>query len=230
MSELILLEGVRKSYRNGAETLTVFADLDLKIAQGSAVVITGESGSGKSTLLHLLGGMDRPSEGLVQVGGLDLGKAAEAKIADFRKKTIGFVFQFHHLLKDFTALENVMMPALMLGSSRDAARPRALDLLDRVGIVHRGDAFPNELSGGERQRAAVARALMNDPALLLADEPTGSLDEEHSRGVEELLFSLSRDLSKTLVLVTHNRRLANYADLHLRLSKGELRPIEVAAE
>jgi lipoprotein-releasing system ATP-binding protein len=220
---MIELHQVTKEYTNGKDVLRVLSHVDLSIPTGKAVVITGESGSGKSTLLHLLGAMDRPTSGTIRVGSWEVSKEPETKLNQFRLKALGFVFQFHHLLKDFTALENVMMPGLMAGLPRAQAQAQALKLLDRVGVASRKDAYPTELSGGERQRTAVARAVMNDPEVILADEPTGSLDEYHSREVEQLLFGLAKDLNKTLVLVTHERRLAEYADINLHLSKGTFR-------
>ncbi|NCN04961.1 MAG: ABC transporter ATP-binding protein [Spirochaetales bacterium] len=222
MESLIVFQQVIKTYTNGPEPLTVLDQIDLSIPEGHVVVITGESGSGKSTLLHLLGGMDKPTSGSIVVGGLEISSASESGLTHYRQRDLGFIFQFHHLLKDFTALENILMPALLAGFPRSQAEPRALVLLERVGIAGRAHAFPTELSGGERQRAAVARAVMNNPRVLLADEPTGSLDEKHSREVEELLFSLSRDLGKTLVLVTHNRSLAAYSDTHFHLTLGHI--------
>ncbi len=222
MEGSIVLKEVTKSYQNGTESLDVLHNVSLEIPGGAIVVITGESGSGKSTLLHLLGGMDKPTKGTIVVAGKDVAHSSEAQLSQYRMKTIGFIFQFHHLLKDFTALENVLMPGLLGGLDRNAAQLRAMELIERVGIKDRMHAYPTELSGGERQRAAVARAVMNDPGVLLADEPTGSLDEFHSREVEQLLFGLSRDLGKTLVLVTHNNRLARDGDIHLHLTRGRV--------
>lgn len=220
---MIELHQVTKEYTNGKDVLRVLSQVDLSIPAGKAVVVTGESGSGKSTLLHLLGAMDRPTSGTIRIGSWEISREPEVKLNQFRLKTLGFVFQFHHLLKDFTALENVMMPGLMAGLSRTKAQSKALELLSRVGVDSRKDAYPTELSGGERQRTAVARAVMNDPEVILADEPTGSLDEYHSREVEQLLFGLAKDLNKTLVVVTHEQRLAEYADIHLHLTKGSFR-------
>jgi lipoprotein-releasing system ATP-binding protein len=184
------------------------------------VVVTGESGSGKTTLLNLLAGLDRPTSGGIRVGDWDVGAANETRMSQYRAKVIGLVFQFHYLLKEFTALENVMMPAYMAGMNRRAAIDKARGLLDLVGLGDRGHHFPSQLSGGERQRAAVARALINDPAIILADEPTGNLDERNSRMVEELLFELAGRFGKTLVVVTHNSRLAEDGTMHLHLAGG----------
>lgn len=220
---MIELEQVTKEYTNGKETLRVLSQVDLSLPSGNTVVVTGESGSGKSTLLHLLGAMDRPTSGSIRVGDWHISRESELKLNQFRLRTLGFVFQFHHLLKDFTALENVMMPGLIAGLNHSKATTQALELLERVGVAHRKDAYPTEMSGGERQRTAVARAVMNNPEVILADEPTGSLDEYHSREVEKLLFGLAKDLNKTLVVVTHEQRLADYADIHLHLSRGSFR-------
>jgi len=221
--EMIELEQVTKEYTNGKETLRVLSQVDLSIPSGKTVVVTGESGSGKTTLLHLLGAMDRPTSGSIRIGSWHISRESEFKLNQFRLRTLGFVFQFHHLLKDFTALENVMMPGLIAGLTHSKATAQALELLERVGVANRKDAYPTEMSGGERQRTAVARAVMNNPEVILADEPTGSLDEYHSREVEKLLFGLAKDLNKTLVVVTHEQRLADYADIHLHLSRGSFR-------
>ena len=221
MSETISLQALRKEYLSGTETLVILDDISLEIPSASLVVVTGESGSGKTTLLNLLAGLDRPTSGSIRVGDWDVSGATEAKMSQYRSRVISLVFQFHYLLKEFTALENVMLPAYMAGTSRRKATERARELLSLVGLADRGHHYPSQLSGGERQRAAVARALINDPAILLADEPTGNLDERNSRMVEELLFELSGRLDKTLVVVTHNMRLAEDATMHLHLANGK---------
>jgi lipoprotein-releasing system ATP-binding protein len=214
------MERLRKTYPSGAETLVILDDVDLDIAPGSLVVVTGESGSGKTTFLNLLAGLDQPSSGILRVGDWDVSGANEARMAQYRSKVVGLVFQFHFLLKEFTALENVMMPAFMAGMGRKAATDKARGLLEEVGLGGRAHHYPSELSGGERQRAAVARALVNDPPIILADEPTGNLDERNSRMVEELLFGLAGRFGKTLVVVTHNSRLALDGTMHLHLAGG----------
>jgi lipoprotein-releasing system ATP-binding protein len=219
---ILSLTGVGKAYRNRAEEIVVFRDVDLVTAAGTTVVITGESGSGKSTLLNLIGGLDLPTWGTVRACGYDVGALAEAELTDYRSREVGFVFQFHYLLRDFTAVENVMLPAYMAGTPKRVALGRAAELLERVGLSDRTSHYPSQLSGGERQRVAVARALVNDPALVLADEPTGNLDEGNSRMVQDLLFSLVRDYGKTLLVVTHDRSQAAKADAHLHLQYGEL--------
>jgi lipoprotein-releasing system ATP-binding protein len=198
--------------------------VSLSLAKGEAVAITGASGAGKSTLLHLLGALDRPTAGSVLVGGRDVSLLDEDELATVRNQRVGFVFQFHHLLREFTALENVMMPALLAGLGFDDARAQARGLLAEVGLGERETHKPRQLSGGEQQRVAVARALVNEPLVLLADEPSGNLDTHTGERLHELLFGLraSRDLS--LVLVTHNADLAGRADRILRLQEGRLQP------
>lgn len=220
---LLRAESLTKIYSGRAEDVIVFRDLDLEVARGEMVAITGESGAGKSTLLHLLGGLDKPTSGSVKIGEFDIAKNAELDLACFRNRRIGFVFQFHHLLPEFSAAENVMMPLLIGGAAkRDAAR-RANVLLDRVGLAGRADHRPGELSGGEQQRVALARALAASPALLLADEPTGNLDQRTGDEVHALIRQLQREEQLTAVIVTHNEKLAGLCDRALRLESGTLR-------
>jgi len=200
----------------------VLSGIDLNIAGGETVAIVGESGVGKSTLLHLLGGLDRPNQGTVCVGGTDLGPLRDRELARFRSERIGFVFQFHHLLPDFTALENVMMPCLIAGESPAAAKDRATAILERVGLAERLLHRPGELSGGEQQRVAVARAVVRRPALVLADEPTGNLDPDTGSEVERLLVELNHEAGITCVVVTHSPRLAGAMDRTMRLTHGHL--------
>jgi lipoprotein-releasing system ATP-binding protein len=200
----------------------VLRDLQLSVAGGEAVVIVGQSGVGKSTLLHVLGALDRPTSGDVHFGGVALGALAERELAALRNREIGFVFQFHHLLPDFTALENVMMPALIRGLGWDEAAASARRVLARVGLGHRLEHKPGELSGGEQQRVAVARAVVLEPRAVLADEPTGNLDPATADEVHELLLDLKRHHGMTLVIVTHNEHLAALADRTLRLEGGRL--------
>lgn len=219
----IILQKLRKEYQSASETITILDDVDLSIERGSLVVVTGESGSGKTTFLNILAGIDSATSGIIQVNDWNLGESNETKMGYYRNRVIGLVFQFHYLLKEFTALENIMLPAYMSGISKRQATERARELLVQVGLEKRGHHFPSELSGGERQRAAVARSLINDPPVILADEPTGNLDERNSAMIEELLFSLAGRFGKTLVLVTHNSRLASDGTLHLHLAGGRFR-------
>jgi lipoprotein-releasing system ATP-binding protein len=214
---------LRRVYTGGGGSeLTVLDGVDLDVAAGEAVAIVGASGAGKSTLLHLLGGLDRPTAGEVVVVGHRLGRLSSVELAVFRNASIGFVFQFHHLLREFTAEENVMMPQLIGGAALGAARARARELLDQVGLAERTTHRPSQLSGGEQQRVAVARALANRPQVLLADEPSGNLDTHTSEQLHELFFRLRADHGVALVLATHNRELADRADRVLRVRDGKL--------
>ena len=225
MSESLPLEaiGLRRSYEGVAGTpLEVLKGVDLAVGAGEAVAIIGASGSGKSTLLHLLGALDRPTAGVVRIGGEDVSRMDDDALAALRNQRIGFVFQFHHLLREFTALENVMMPALIAGTPMKEAKRRAGALLESVGLQDRLTHQPPELSGGEQQRVAVARALVNEPLVVLADEPTGNLDERTSEDVHELMFGLRGRHQLALVVVTHNRELASRADRVLKVAEGVL--------
>lgn len=220
MGVTVELDDVTREFPNGRDRLEVLRGVTIRIASGEAVAIVGESGCGKSTLLSVLGGLDLPSSGAVRVAGERVDTYDDEALSHYRSRTVGLVFQFHYLLRDFTTLENIMLPALVAGSSRDAARTRALDLMDRVGIGDCAQRLTPQLSGGERQRAAIARALINAPPLLLADEPTGNLDDANSLRVQELLYGLARAEGMTLVVVTHSRDLAAAADRTLRLEAG----------
>jgi lipoprotein-releasing system ATP-binding protein len=211
---------------DGQHEIHVLRGVDLSIRSGQTVSIVGPSGAGKSTLLHLLGGLDRPTSGTVLLGGRDLDRLADEEVAGLRNRHVGFVFQFHHLLRDFSALENVMMPQRIGGVPDATARDRARSLLEQVGLGDRAGHRPRELSGGEQQRVAVARALVNEPPLLLADEPSGNLDIDTSERLHDLLFDLVEEHGSALVVVTHNRRLAGRATRRLRLAGGALRPVE----
>jgi lipoprotein-releasing system ATP-binding protein len=217
--------GLRKVFTGGdGRTLTILDGLDFAVGEGEAVAVTGASGAGKSTLLHLLGALDRPTDGEILVGGRPVAGLSDEELADVRNRRIGFVFQFHHLLREFTAIENVMMPALIGGSSLAEAHGRARSLLADVGLGERMTHKPRQLSGGEQQRVAVARALVNDPVVLLADEPSGNLDTETSRLLHDLLFELRERKSLSLVIVTHNPDLARRADRQLVMTGGRLQP------
>jgi lipoprotein-releasing system ATP-binding protein len=219
---LIRAERLSKRYGEGEHTIRVLEDLDLEIRRTERVAIIGESGVGKSTLLHILGTLDRPSAGTVFLSDQDLFALPEAELAALRTREIGFIFQFHHLLPDFTARENVMMPGLIAGLSWADARTRAEEMLHKVGLGERLTHRPGELSGGEQQRVAVARALVLGPRVVLADEPTGNLDPVTGEGVLRLLLALNQELGVTMAIVTHSEKLATAMDRTLRLGGGKL--------
>jgi lipoprotein-releasing system ATP-binding protein len=216
-------EGLVRRYDDRQTVIEVLRGVCLAVKPGESLAVIGESGTGKSTLLHLLGGLDRPDGGTVKVGGIDLYGLAPRQRTALRGKDIGFVFQFHHLLGDFDALENVMMPLLVTGSTRPAARTRAMELLERVGLAHRLDHRPGELSGGEQQRVAVARALATRPSVVLADEPTGNLDPSTAEDVHGLLRDVQKEEGAALIVATHNVSLAAMLDRTLRMEGGVLR-------
>jgi lipoprotein-releasing system ATP-binding protein len=226
MSVTVEARELVKTYRDGDRVVEVLKGVDLAVEAGELVAIVGPSGSGKSTLLHLLGTLDRPDAGAVRIGGQDVAGLGGARLAAFRNRTIGFVFQFHQLLPDFTALENVMLPGRIAGRPTAELEPMARRLLDEVGLSHRLDHFPSELSGGERQRAALCRALVLEPPLLLADEPTGNLDLESGERVLERLFDLQAHHGTTALLVTHNPDIAARCGRILELQDGVLRPLD----
>jgi lipoprotein-releasing system ATP-binding protein len=226
MSAILEAQGLRKVYRGGdGAPIEVLSGVDLAVGRGEFVAIMGASGSGKSTLLHLLGALDVPSAGSVRLDGVEYGEQSPTALAAIRNRKVGFVFQFHHLLREFSALENVMMPLLIAGESESAARSRAEELLAAVGLAGRMTHRPSQLSGGEQQRAAVARALATDPLVVLADEPSGNLDHANSERLHELFARLAREFETALVVVTHNRLLAGRADRVLSLDGGRLVPL-----
>lgn len=213
---MIQLHGITKSFGS----LQVLRGIDLQVNRGEVVAIVGPSGAGKTTLLQIMGTLDRPDEGEVIIDGENVSRLSATKIAHFRNKNIGFVFQFHQLLPEFTALENVMIPALIGGTSKKEARQRAQELLDFMGLADRAEHKPNQLSGGEKQRVAVARALVNHPAVVFADEPSGSLDTHNKEELHRLFFDLRDHMGQTFVIVTHDEALASQTDRTIHMLDG----------
>lgn len=216
---MIKLEGITKSFGS----LQVLKGIDLEINKGEIISIVGPSGAGKTTLLQIMGTLDEPDAGVVQIDGTMMSRMKEKELSAFRNKNIGFVFQFHQLLPEFTALENVMIPALIAGVSSKEAHERAMKILDFMGLVDRASHKPNELSGGEKQRVAVARALINDPAVILADEPSGSLDTHNKEDLHQLFFDLRDRLGQTFVIVTHDEGLAKITDRTVHIVDGMIK-------
>ncbi|MCL2138386.1 MAG: ABC transporter ATP-binding protein [Treponema sp.] len=219
---MIKAEGLVKNYISGDETLRILKGINFSVLRGYSAAISGRSGSGKSTLLNILGGLDRSDEGRALVGGLEITSLGEKQLAAYRSDKVGFIFQFHYLLKDFTALENVMLPAYMNGMKKKDALSWARELLSDVNLADRQKHYPSQLSGGERQRVAVARSLVNNPDLILADEPTGNLDPDNSALVAEMLYANAEKWKKTLLLVTHDEKLAARAHNRYTLQNGIL--------
>ena len=224
MNNIVLqCQTLSKIYHQGDLRVQVLSDINLDVREGERVAIVGSSGTGKSTLLHLLAGLDAPNGGEVKLKNTSLATLSEAKRSEMRNRMIGFVYQFHHLLPEFTALENVMMPLLIRRISNSEARQEAISLLNKVGLEHRLNHKPGEMSGGERQRAAIARALVIRPVCLLADEPTGNIDRRTAQSVQELMIQLNQDMRVSLVLATHDHQLASAMDRILRLEDGVLK-------
>jgi lipoprotein-releasing system ATP-binding protein len=227
MTAVLVARDVRKVFMGGdGRPLEILSGVDLEVGRGEFVAIVGESGAGKSTLLHILGALERPTAGTVALDGCEYGTSTLAELDLLRNRRIGFVFQFHHLLRDFTALENVMMPMRIAGLPEEQARGRAQALLAQVELSERATHRPLQLSGGEQQRVAVARALANDPRVVLADEPSGNLDTRQAERLHALLARLARDFETALVVVTHNRQLASRADRVLAVESGRLVPVD----
>ena len=222
MNNLIRVVNLYKSYYDGSTELPVLKGVDLAVKKAQIVAIVGASGVGKSTLLHLLGGLDRPTEGEVFYEGENIFALNDQELDRFRNEEIGFVFQFHHLLPEFTALDNVAMSGLIARQESDVAQDRAKELLEYVGLGERLEHRPSELSGGERQRVAIARALVNQPRVVLADEPTGNLDQKTSEAVHDLLWTLNDQFNQTFIIVTHNQALAQRADRLIQLVDGQV--------
>ncbi len=220
---IVVTHDLHKVYETGGRKVHVLKGINLEVNEGQIVAIVGRSGAGKSTLLHILGALDRPSSGSVHINHTKIDNFDDKKLASFRNQTVGFVFQFHHLLPEFDALENVMMPALIAGLPEHEIVDRASSLLSQVGLEHRLTHRPSELSGGELQRVAVARALINNPKIVLADEPSGNLDQANSEALHELLWNLSRKDGRTFIIVTHNRELAENADKIVELFDGRIK-------
>jgi lipoprotein-releasing system ATP-binding protein len=218
----IRVRGLTRSFRKDSQTVEVLRGIDLDVAKGESIAIMGASGVGKSTFLHILGTLDRPTSGTVEYDGRDVFQWDERELCQFRNKTIGFVFQFHHLLPELTALENVMMPALIQGMKRARAAALAREMLGELGLIHRVNHKPGELSGGEQQRVAIARALILRPEVILADEPTGNLDRRTGEGVEDLLLDVRSKLGATLVVVTHNISLSRKMQRQVELIDGRV--------
>jgi len=223
---LLKISNIVKNYVSGTEILHILKGISFEIEEGASVAINGQSGSGKSTFLNIIGGLDRTDEGAVFIGDDEITSLSEKELSVYRSKKVGFIFQFHYLLKDFTALENIMLPAYIAGISRKDAMDRARSLLADVKLEERGGHFPSQLSGGEMQRVAVARSMVNDPALILADEPTGNLDPQNSEIVAQLLYEGAQKRGKTLIVVTHDKKVAARAGIRLVLENGQLSPEE----
>ncbi len=225
MNNVLEARNISKSYRDGQQVTQVLHEVNLQVAAGQMVAIVGSSGSGKSTLLHILGTLDAPDSGQLFIANQQIADLSNSAKAQLRNQKLGFIYQFHHLLMDFSALENVAMPLLIKGGNATAAQQQAADILTRVGLAHRLQHTPSELSGGERQRVAIARALVTKPALVLADEPTGNLDQHNAEAIYQLLRELNREFSTSFVVVTHDRQLANRLDLQYEMTDGQLERI-----
>ena len=221
-NNIIAIKDLEKTYVSKGESLTVLKDLSFSIEEGTRTAIVGSRGNGKSTLLNIISGIDNATSGFVKVGKYELSKMTEKDLCKYRSEFIGLVFQFHYLLKDFTALENIFLPAYMAGKNKKIAMEKAESLLREIGLYERKNHLPSELSGGERQRVAVARSLINDPKIILADEPTGNLDPENASMISDLLYGVSEKYNKTLVIVTHDKEVAKKAQIIYRLQDKQI--------
>jgi len=219
---IVTIKDLVKIYKTDSEELTILNGVNLSIQAGTSNVVVGQSGSGKSTFLNIIGGLDSATSGEVIAGPYNVTALTENQLAEYRSKYLGLIFQFHYLLKDFTALENVFLPCYMAGTPKKEAMERALQLLNDVGLSSRTDHLPSQLSGGERQRVAVARSLVNDPQIILADEPTGNLDPANAQLIGDILFSMAEKYAKTLILVTHDMELASKGQNRLSIVNGNL--------
>jgi lipoprotein-releasing system ATP-binding protein len=215
---MLQARGIKKSYGN----LQILKGVDLDVKRGEIITIIGASGAGKSTLLHIIGTLDHPDHGTLRLNNVDIHTLSSKKLSAFRNEQIGFIFQFHHLLPEFTALENICIPAFIAGKSRKEAENKAFELLNLLGLTDRANHKPNELSGGEQQRVAVARAMVNNPAIILADEPSGNLDSNNAENLHQLFVNLRDTLNQTFVIVTHNENLANLADKKVLMKDGQI--------
>ena len=222
---ILQIKDLKKTYQSGPLSVEVIKGIDLEIEQGEIVIIMGPSGVGKSTLLHLIGGLDKPSSGSISINGTNIFDLENSKLAHFRNTSIGFVFQFHHLLPEFTAMENLMIPGMINNGQPEELKSRAVELLEKVDLIDRKDHKPSQLSGGEQQRIAVARALVNQPQLVLADEPTGNLDKKNSESLYNLILELNKSLNQTFVIVTHNELMTRNANKVVELEDGKVKNI-----
>jgi len=220
---LLQIKELNKTYQSGPLSVEVIKGIDLEIEKGEIVIIMGPSGVGKSTLLHLIGGLDKPTSGSIHIDGTNIFELENSNLAHFRNTSIGFVFQFHHLLPEFTAMENLMIPGMINNDQPEVLKSKAIDLLEKVDLLDRKDHKPSQLSGGEQQRVAVARALVNQPQLVLADEPTGNLDKRNSESLYNLILELNKSLNQTFVIVTHNEMMTRNANKVVELEDGKVK-------
>ncbi len=225
MNNLLITRQIKKAFINGKNTLSVLKDINLEIGEGEIVMIVGPSGAGKSTLLSVMGGLSRPTSGEILLNDINIYKLNDEKLAELRNKKMGFIFQFHHLLPELTALENVILPSLITGENKKVASEKAKKILISMGLGGRLLHRPSELSGGEQQRVAIARALINDPDIIFADEPTGNLDKQNSELINKIILDLNKNLKQTFVIVTHNEQLASYGNKIIHIEDGAIKNI-----